>query len=122
MVRILVRLGLRKVLLLGGASSDWRCDRQCDELDSAGDLPPFAEHGSAGSDVQAAAGRPLRKSVAFRPSAVNESQRNRPDATAAEAGAATRSRAAPPRQTTQHAALQRISCPVVLAADAGSAW
>lgn len=39
MARILVRLGLRKVLLLGGASSDRRCDRQCDELDSAGDLP-----------------------------------------------------------------------------------
>ncbi|MER6785098.1 hypothetical protein [Streptomyces sp. NPDC000658] len=34
----MVRLGLRKVLLLGGASSDRRCDRQRDELDSAGDL------------------------------------------------------------------------------------
>ncbi|MFI8950340.1 SDR family oxidoreductase [Streptomyces sp. NPDC053750] len=45
MVRILVRLGLRKVLLLGGASSDRRCDRQCDELDSAGDLPRLPSTG-----------------------------------------------------------------------------
>lgn len=39
MVRTLVSIGLRNVLLLGGAFSDQRCDRQCGELDSAGGLP-----------------------------------------------------------------------------------
>lgn len=48
MVRILVRIGLRNVLLLGGAFSDRRCDRQCDELDSAG----FRRSDGAGQAVE----------------------------------------------------------------------
>lgn len=59
MVRILVRIGLRNVLLLGGAFSDRRCDRQCDELDSAGDLlrlpsaaAGFRRSGGAGRAVE----------------------------------------------------------------------
>ncbi|MGW6151566.1 hypothetical protein ACWFRM_00215 [Streptomyces sp. NPDC055144] len=57
----MVRIGLRNVLLLGGAFSDQRCDRQCDELDSAGGLPrlPSAaaefrrQGGGAGQAIEA---------------------------------------------------------------------